>query len=479
MYDVAIIGGGVLGNMIARDLSRFKLDVIVLEKEYDVGEGTTKANSGIIHAGFHPRGGSLKGLSCVEGNAAYPQLCADLDIPFKQIGSLFIAFHAEGVEHLHKVMERGMKNGVPAMQMLERDEVLAMEPNLSPHVIKALYAPSTGIISPFDLVVALAESAAINGVEYAFNSQVVSLENAGDSYLLHTHNRDIKASYIINTAGGFAGNIEAFVRPADLVIKPRRGQYYILNNKSGAVVNHVIHQAAETDEGGILLTPTVEGNLLIGPTSENVPDFSHVETTKAGLDRIEKVARKILPDFDISQVITNFAGLRANITNVVKEEKDFVIRLSAPRFISALGIKNPGMTSSPALSRIAIELLQSEGLVLEAKKDFIAKRQGICKFLLQTPEQQQRMLQENPAEAKIVCRCEGITEGDIIRAIRRPLGATSLDGLKKRLRLGMGICQGGFCTMRAIEILSWELAIPAHKVPKNTSGSYLVAGGVK
>jgi len=438
-----------------------------------------KRISGIIHAGLHPRGGSLKGLSCVEGNLAYPKLCADLDIPFKQIGSLFIAFNQEGIEHLEKVWDRGILNGVKEMRMMEGDEVLSMEPNINPKVIQALYAPSTGIISPFDLVVALAESAAMNGVEYSFNSQVISLENNDEYFIVHTNNKDIKARYIVNSAGGFASNIEAMVRPADLIIKPRRGQYYVLDREEGSKVNHVIYQAAETDEGGILLTPTVEGTLLVGPTSENVPDFRRVETTREGLTHVEVVAKKILPDIDMARVITNFAGLRANITNGVKEEKDFVIRASAPRMISALGIKNPGMTCSPALSRRAIELLQKEGLDLLENKDFVSKRSGVKKFLKQTPEQQEQILLENPAEGRIVCRCEGITEGDIIRAIRRPIGAASLDGLKKRLRLGMGRCQGGFCTMHAIEILSRELDVAPEKVLKNISGSYMVAGGVK
>lgn len=479
MYDVAIIGGGVVGNMTARELSRYKLDIIVLEKEYDVGEGTTKANSGIIHAGFHGRGGSLKGTSSVKGNALYPSLCAELDIPFKQIGSLFVAFHEDGKEHLKKVWDRGTINGVEGMRIIDRDEVLSLEPMMNPRVIQALYAPSTGIISPFDLVVALAESAVMNGVEYSFNTQVISLESKENYYLLHTNKMDVKAKYVVNTAGGFAGNIEALVKPADLVIKPKRGQYYVLDKEAGTWINHVIYQAQENDEGGTLLTPTVDGNLLIGPTSESVPDFRHTETTKEGLDHLEKVAKKVLPDFDLTKVITNFAGLRANITNVAKEEKDFVIRESAPRFISALGIKNPGMTCSPILSRIIVDLLQKEGLMLEENKEFIVQRTSIKRFLKQEPKEQEKMLFENPAEGRIVCRCEGITEGDIIRAIRRPIGAHSLDGIKKRLRLGMGRCQGGFCTMHAISILSRELDIPAEKVLKNISGSYLVAGGVK
>jgi len=228
-----------------------------------------------------------------------------------------------------------------------------------------------------------------------------------------------------------------------------------------------------------VFTPTIDGNLLVGPTAESVRDFTRVETTKEGLQHLERVAAKILPEFDISKVITSFAGLRANITNVVKKEKDFVVRISAPRFVSALGIKNPGMTCSPALSLRMVELLKKEGLSAKEKKAYFSKREGIKKFLEQTPGEQERMLREDPREGKLVCRCEGITEGDILRAIKRPLGATSVDGLKKRLRLGMGPCQGAFCTMRAMELLGRELQIPPQKVLKNKAGSYLASGCVK
>lgn len=479
MYDVAIIGGGVLGNMTARELSRYQLNIIVLEKEYDVGEGTTKANSGIIHAGFHPRGGSLKGISCVKGNSLYPSLCEELDIPFRQIGSLFLAFHEDGKERLKKIWDKGTINGVPGMRMVGREEILEMEPMVNPKVVQAVYAPSTGIISPFDLVVALAESAALNGVTYSFHTQTQSIECLDGCFAIHTNRDDIRAKYIVNTAGGFAGKIESMVRPVDLIIKPKRGQYYVLDKEAGKWVSHVLYQAAETDEGGTLLTPTVDGNLLVGPTAEAVPGFNHVQTTEAGLAHVEKVAKKMLPAFDLSKVITSFAGLRANITNVAKEDKDFVIRSSAPRFISALGIKNPGMTCSPALAGMMIELLAKEGLRLEKKKDFIPQRTRIRRFLELTPQEQEKLLALHPEEGRVICRCEGITEGDIVRALKRPVGTTSLDGIKKRLRLGMGRCQGGFCTMHAIEILSRELQIPPEKVLKNIAGSHLVAGSVK
>jgi glycerol-3-phosphate dehydrogenase len=479
MYDVAIIGGGVLGNMTARELSRYRLDRVVLEKEYDVGESTSKANSGIIHAGFHPREGSLKGLSCVEGNDMFPRLCEELDVPFKRIGSLFIAFKGEeSGKRLERAWARGQANGVKGMRLLTAREVLEREPGLNPAVGRAIYAPSTGIISPFKLVGALAESAILNGVRYSFNSEVVSVTDQGGHYALRTKASEaITARFIVNTAGGFANHIEGLVRPADLVIKPRRGQYYVFDK--GEYVKHVVYQSQETGEGGTLVTPTIEGNLLVGPTSENVKGFDRTETTREGLEHVERVARKILPGLDLSKVIANFAGIRANIANVAKEEKDFVVRVSAPGFVSALGIKNPGMTSAPALSRMIAGMLRNEGLRLEVNKAFIPERKAIGQFLGLTPDKQESALADNPANGKIICRCEGISEGDILRALHRPIKTTSLDGLKKRLGLGMGQCQGAFCVMRAIERLSSELGLPPQKILKNTPGSYYVAGDVK
>lgn len=478
-YDVIIVGGGILGAMTARELSRYNLDAAVLERAYDVGEGATKANSGVLAAGFHPRAGSLKGISCVRGNAMYKQLCQELDVDVKCVGSLFVAFHKEGLATLEEKRQRGLVNGTPGMQMVDGYEARKMEPGLSPKVLQALYAPTTAIISPFQLIFATAQSANINGVEFMFDTAVENIEDTGEYYLVHTNKGTMKSRYVVNTAGESACEVERFVRYADLIIKPRRGQFYVLDKQGADGPKHVLYQAQENDEGGTLIAPTVEGNVLIGPTAENVSGFNRTETTAKGLAHLEKVAKKLLPDLDIERVITCFAGVRANIKNVVKEEKDFVIRRSAPRMVSALGIKNPGMTAAPYLASLIVSLLKEEGLNLEKNPLFNPYFKRHRKFVNQELTIQNILLEQNNSFGTVVCRCESITEGDILQILSEPLPPKSLNGIKKRLRTGMGRCQGGFCIPRVIETLSREWGIPPEQVLKSTKASELIKGRVK
>lgn len=479
-YDVIIIGAGILGTMTARELSRYNLNVLVMERAYDVGEGATKANSGILYAGFHPRGGSLKGISCVQGNKRYSNICKELNVPMSYIGSLFVAFHEEGILSLHEKMKKGIENGATDLKIISGDEARKMEPHLSPKVLQALYAPSTGIISPFQLILAVAKSAHLNGVEFLFQTMVTGITSKQNGYSLHTSQGDFTANYIVNTAGEQAAFIESWIRPADLIIKPKRGQYYVFDKQPEHFkINHVIYQAQENDEGGTLITPTVDGNLLVGPTSENVSSFHSNETTEKGLIHLQSVAKKVFPQIDMTRIITSFAGVRANISNVVKEEKDFVLRRSAPGFVSALGIKNPGMTASPYLAEKMIELLRSDGLLLIPKKNFTGEIPSNKPFLERSYKEQCELFQQNSAYGNIICRCEKITEGDILRVLKEPLPPRSLNGLKKRLRTGMGRCQGAFCTPNIIEILSREWQVPPDKILKSTEGSQLVKGWVK
>ncbi len=462
MYDVAIIGGGVMGVSVARELSKYKLNVVVLERSYDLGEGATKANSGVLGAGFHPRGGSLKGISCVRGNEMYREIAQQLGIDIQFVGSLFVAFHDDGMKMIEDKYKKGLKNGVQGMSIINGDQARVMQPGLSDQVIQALYAPTIGIINVFQLIVKTAQSAAINGVEFLFDTEVIHLEPQMEWYRIHTNSGEIRARYVVNTAGEEAAKVESWVRPADLIIKPRRGQFYVFD-KSDHGLCHVIYQAQESDEKGCLLAPSVEGNIIAGPTSENVPSYKNVETTRKGLNHIEKVARKILPNIDIGRVITSFAGVRANIKNVAKEDKDFVIRHSSERFVSALGIKNPGLTAAPYLALLAVNILVDGGLTLEPKQEY-----------------QPSLPQMLPVTGgNIVCRCEHVTEEDIIRALQQPLPPKSINGLKKRLRTGMGRCQGSFCTPRIIEILSRYWNVPPEKVMKSIHGSQLVKGKVK
>ena len=473
-YDVIIVGAGILGCLTARQLMKYKLDVLVLDKESDIGEGATKANSGVLYAGFHPRGGSLKGISCARGNRMHEKLCDELDVPMEYTGSLFVAFHDEGMEAIREKMKKGQKNGVPDMRMISGDEARAIEPMLSEDVIGAMYAPTTGIISPFKLVLHTALNAAANGAQFMFDTKVDDIRREEGSYTVNTNRGDFRASFIVNTSGEGTADLERFVKPRDLEIKPRRGEYLVFDCPSP--IHHVIYQAQENDEKGTLLAPTVDGNMLAGPTSYNARSYKCTETTQEGIDHITNVAKKILPEIDMGTVIASFAGIRANIENVPKEEKDFVVRLSAERFVSALGIKNPGMTASPYLVEKIIELLKDAGLKCEADKKFDPIYRAKPLFLKTSPEIQAQLLAENPAYGNAVCRCEGITEGDILSVLDSPLPPHNINGLKKRLRTGMGRCQGGFCTPQIIDILSREWKVTPEKILKKGPGSSIVKG---
>lgn len=476
-YDVVIIGAGILGCLTARELMRYRLRVLVIDKESDIGEGASKANSGVLYAGFHPRGGSLKGISCVQGNRMYKQLCRELDVPVKYVGSLFVAFHNEGLEHIKDKMKKGRKNGVPDMRMISGEEARAMEPGLSQDIIGAMYAPTTGIISPLRLVLNTAINAAENGAEFLFNTVVEGIERSSDGYDLCTSTGHIYTDFVVNTSGEGAAALEELVRPRTLRIRPKRGEYLVFDCPSP--IKHVIYQAQEYDEKGTLLAPTVDGNMLAGPTSYNARSYKSTETTRLGIRHITSVAKKILPELDMGTVIASFAGIRANIEDVPKEEKDFVVRLSAGHFVSALGIKNPGMTSAPYLVHKIVLLLQEEGLAQEPNREFSPVYKSKTAFLKKDPVAQKELLRENPAYGNIVCRCECVTEGDILAALDSPLPPHNLNGLKKRLRVGMGRCQGGFCTPRVVEILSREWGIPPEKIMKNGLHSPIVKGRLR
>lgn len=476
-YDVAIIGAGILGCLTARELRKKRLDVLVVDKASDLAEGATKANSGVLYAGFHPRGGSLKGISCAQGNRMHQKLCQDLDVPMEYVGSLFVAFHQEGIDHIEEKMKKGRKNGVPDMKMISGNEARKLEPRLSQDVIGAMYAPTTGIISPQKLALHTALNGAENGVQFQFDTEVERIETRGGEYVLHTSRGEFSADYIVNASGEGAAQLERFVRPRDLDIKPKRGEYLVFDCPSP--IRHVIYQAQEKDEKGTLLAPTVDGNMLAGPTSYSAKSYRSTETTRQGIDHITYVAKKILPELDMGTVIASFAGIRANIENVPKEEKDFVVRLSAERFVSALGIKNPGMTASPYLAKKIVELLQEAGLPSDPNPDFDPIYRAKPLFLKADPFVQAELLAENPAYGNAVCRCEGITEGDILAVLDSALPPHDLNGLKKRLRTGMGRCQGGFCTPQIIDILSREWKVPPEKIFKSGPGSPVVKGRLR
>lgn len=480
-WDVAVIGAGAVGCAVARDLARYQLSCVVLERAHDVGEGSSKANSGIVHAGFQPRARSLKGLSCVRGNELLRTLVHDLEVPFVPCGGMMVAFDDNGVEKLREKMERGVANGAPGLRIVDGDEARSVEPRLSPAVTAALMAPSTGIVSPFALVCALAENAWDNGVEFRFRAAVERVEPCAGGWRLHGADGSAEeARFVVNAAGDEAALLDAQVHPADVVVRPRLGEYLVFDKQDPArAVTHVLYQAAQTDEGGTLLAPTVDGNLLAGPTSRNVRDFRTAATSAVGLAHVARVARKLVPDLDMGAVIRNFAGVRTNIVNVSKELKDFVVRPAAPGFVSVLGIKNPGLTASPALAREAVAALHREGLPLRERPDFNPHRERYVPFLERDGADQARLLAADARYGRVVCRCENVTEGDVRAVLRHPLAPTTLSGVKRRLRCGMGRCQGQFCEPRLVQAVADAWGCAPSAVPEGEYGGRVVMREVK
>ena len=471
MYDCLIIGAGVSGSAIAREVSRYKANVCVLEKCEDVCEGTSKANSAIVHAGFDAEEGSLMAKLNVEGNEMMDQLSKDLDIPFKRNGSMVVCVHKEELDGLKTLYERGVKNGVKGLKILSKEEALEMEPNLSDNVEGALFAPTGGIICPFELTIAMAENANVNGVEFRFNTEVEDIKKGEDGlWHLRTNNGEYVTRMVINAAGVHADEIHNMVSSDKMHIIERRGDYCLLDKQVGGYVSHTIFPQPTKYGKGVLVTPTVHGNLLVGPTAIDLENKEGNNTTAQGLDEVVSKASENVKNLPMRNVITSFAGLRAHLERhefVIEEVKD------APGFIDVAGIESPGLSASPAIGKMVGEMVK-EKLSLIEKENWIGTRKGITKTEGLSVEEMNELIKKNPAYGTIVCRCESITEGEILEAIHRPLGARSLDGVKRRTRAGMGRCQAGFCSPRTMEIINRELGLPYEKITKSGGKSYIV-----
>lgn len=473
MYDVIIIGAGVSGAAAARELSRYKGRICVLEKEEDVCCGTSKANSAIVHAGYDAAPGSLMAKLNVRGNALMGDLAKDLDIPFRRIGSLVVCLSEEDMPGLQALYDRGQANGVPDLRIIYHDELLQMEPNLSEETYAALYAPTAGIVCPFGLNIALAENAAMNGVEFHFDTEVQSLERRqGGGWILHTSQGSYETRLVVNAAGVYADSLHNMISSGKIHITPRRGDYCLLDKTTGSHVNHTIFPLPGKYGKGILVSPTIHGNLLLGPTAIDVADPEATNTTADGLAQVLENAGRYVKEIPYKNVITSFAGLRAH-----EDGHEFIIGEvpGAENFIDCAGIESPGLTSSPAIGEMVAEIVRAK-LELSEKEHFISRRKGIMNPTQLPDGERQEWIRRHPAYGHIVCRCEHISEGEILDAIHRPLGARSLDGVKRRVRAGMGRCQGGFCSPRVMELLSRELDIPLEQITKRGGASTLLCG---
>ena len=481
IYDVAIIGGGIVGACIARELSKYKGQFCIIEKADDVACGTSKANSGIIHAGFDAKPGTLMAKLNVEGAAMYADLSKSLHFDYKNNGSLVIGFNEDDMEHIKKLYERGQANGVPGLRIIDSEELHKLEPSVSEEACGALLAETAGIVSPYMATWAFAENAVMNGVKLFRETEVHGIEKSDDGlFTIHTGKTDIQAKCVVNAAGLYADVVSEMAGARKFKIVPRRGEYYLLDNKCASLASHTLFQTPDKMGKGVLVTPTVDGNILSGPTAADGDDKTATETTAAGQDEVFHKSEKTIPDIPRRNIINSFAGVRALAYNEDGTPvNDFIIEEDARvgGFVNVGGICSPGLTAAPAIGVYVAEIIEKiRGSKWEKNPDFVGVRRGIESFKDADDERRAQLIEENPLYGRIICRCEMITEGEIVAAIKSPVGAVDLDGVKRRTRAGMGRCQSGFCSPRVTEILSRELGIPMTDVRKNGGCSYILTG---
>lgn len=470
MYDVAVIGCGVVGSLIARELTKYDVKVCMLEKENDVAMGASKANSGIVHAGFDAKPGSLKAKLNVEGCRMMPSICKNLGVKYKNNGSIVIGFDDDDMKHIAELYDRGTSNGVKNMEILDKNALHELEPNLSDNVKGALYAKDAGIVCPYGLNIAAAGNAMDNGAELMLNFEVVSISQECGVYIISSKNGDfVTAKYIINSAGLYSDKIAKMVGDTTLSVHPRIGEYMILDKDSANLCSRTIFRTPSKMGKGILISPTVDGNIILGPTSVDRTDKEDKATSPEGLSLITSQTLGNIPSAPLRNVITSFAGLRS-----VGNTGDFIIKKSADNFVTLSGIESPGLTASPAIAKYVVRLLQKQfGLTTKKNENFCGKRKAYYKFSEMTPAQKNKIISENPDFGTIICRCEGISKGEIIEALTVNPAASDIDGVKRRTRSGMGRCQGGFCSTAIVEIISSLKNIPYENVTKFGKNSYI------
>jgi len=477
-FDVAVIGAGVVGALVARELTRYDLRVVLLEKADDVAAGASRANSGIVHGGFDPLPGTRKAALNVKGTSMMWSLCDELGVSYRKNGSLVLAFSEEETKHLQRLYDRGVTNGVTGLSLLSRDEVLALEPHVSPKVVAALRCEHSGIVCPYGLTIAAVGNAMDNGATLVCNFEVDGICRTGDGFVIYAGDRKVEANYIVNAAGLFADTIAALVGDSYRLI-PRKGEYLLFDHTESELCSHTLFQVPTEAGKGILVTPTADGNILVGPTSVVVKNKSknHRDTSADGLAVIRRAASKSIEDIPWRKVIASFTGLRASLEG----NEDFVIVQSdsSPRIVHTMGIDSPGLSSAPAIAAEVLRLLQDAGLDDTPNPNFCGKRESYHAFGHLSMDEKNAIIKEKPAYGHVICRCEVVTEGEIVDAIHRNPPARSMDAVKRRVRTGMGRCQGGFCTTYIAEILARELGTDTTKVTKFGAGSELLKGHTK
>ena len=471
MFDFVVIGAGVVGGLVCRELMKYKLSVCIVDKEDDVAMGATRANSAIVHAGFDAKEGTLKARLNVLGSEMMESVCQQLGVKYKRNGSLVVGFNDEDADTLHSLIERGKRNGVKGLSFLERNEILELEPNIGDGVKYALRAETGAIVCPYDLCMAAVGNAMDNGAELKLGFEVQKIEKVGGVYSISSANETVEAKYVINCAGVFSDEIARLVGDDSFSVRPRRGEYMLLDKECGSLVTHTVFRCPSKMGKGVLVTPTVDGNLLLGPTAEDIDDKNDTSTTADGLRRLSTLAGEQVKGIQLGKVITSFTGLRATGST-----GDFIINSPCDGFINCAGVESPGLTSAPAIATYVVEMLKEMGAKLEVNEAFDGKRRPLHYFRELSIEEKNKIIKENPDYAHIVCRCETVSAGEIIEAIRTNPRPMSIDGIKRRTRASMGRCQGGFCTPYMVEILAREMGVRVSEITKSGGESYINVG---
>ena len=468
MRDIIVIGAGVVGCSIARELSKYNLDVLVVEKNSDVSEGISKGNSGIVHAGYNEKIGTLKAKLNIEGNKIFDDLSRDLQFPFKRNGAFILAFSDEEMKTLESLKENGEKLGVEGLEILTREEALNIEPNLNKEIVGVLNVKTSGIVSPYEMTIALAENAAENGVEFKLNSKVTNIEKISEGYKVTLNNKELVSGKLIINASGLEGAfLNNLVSMSKREINPVKGEYCLFDKVAGAMINKTLFQVPNKLSKGVLVTPTAEGNLLVGP---NAVEGKTLETSREGIDEILDKSKKSLEELPVARILNTFSGIRPKTKGgdfIIEEVED------AKNFINVIGIDSPGLTAAPAIGVYVVNMIK-ERLDLVEKKNFKKTREKIVRFAELSLKEKNKLIKEKPAYGHMVCKCEFVTEGEIVEAIHRPIKALTVDAIKRRTRASMGGCQGIGCTLPISKILSRELGIDINDINKNSEGSPVI-----
>jgi glycerol-3-phosphate dehydrogenase len=476
--QIGIIGGGVIGSAIARELSKFRLNVIVFEKGGDVASGSSRANSGVIHSGINSRPGSLKAKLCVKGNSMFTTLASELSIPEKRVGKLIIAQHEDDINILEKLKIVGEKNGVPGLVLLDADEGKKKEKKVK--CTSALWVPTARITSPYLYTIYLAENAAINGVHFYLNTRVIQIQSNPKEFIIKTNQGNFQVKLLINAAGLNCKEIVSMVETPDFDIFPCRGEYLVLDKHYASLIESMIYPLPDIHFGvlGIHITPTIDGPILLGPTGEYIADSGDKQTTQTGMKKIFYEAKQIIPTLPKKHIINAFSGIRCKLSLPDREGwTDFQIgeSIQTPRMINLIGIESPGLTAAPAIAEEVIDIV-SRYFILKKKKVFNPRRQALKNFSEMSPQEQSLMIQKDKAWGRIICRCEHVTEAEVIQSLKNPLQAHMISSIKYRCRAGMGRCQGGFCTQHIVRIMQEQLNMDVTNISLNSPSSYLFVG---